>query len=230
MTAKIFSLFSLLGVTRYILSVRVIGRGLTLLALAHAILLVTHGQTNNLSHCQLLVQLYQNWVSAAFSGGEQLGATIVRGQQNHGFVAAVLRIFTVDAVLVHLDIFVALALGIILSFGWHFGSRSLKFSERWAGWLALGVVVHPLAWHHSFVMAYPLCALSLNRAVKTRNRGLIALSFFGISCITLFIPQVIGTQAVVPLEFVASKSWGVVLAGVVLVLANSRRFRGERNR
>ena len=218
-TAKIFSVVSLLGAWRNISQRRVVLIGLGYLVLAHLVLIVTSpGLPPN-----WLVDLYRAWMDAAFSGGEQLGATIVRGQQNHGFVAVFLRIFDVNATLVHFDIFVALALALGLSGLWHYFSRSLSFQERWVGWLALGVIVHPLAWHHSFVMAYPLCVLSLDRAIQTKQKSLIALAFFGAACITLLIPQVIGTEMVVPLEYVANKSWGVVFSAVALILSHAAR-------
>jgi hypothetical protein len=95
----------------------------------------------------------------------------------------------------------------------------MTVAEKWTGWLGVGLITHPLAWHHSYVLAFPLCALSLDRAIQNRNNRLIALSALGILCIGIFLPNVIGMTLATPLELVSVKSWGVVFSAVALVSA-----------
>lgn len=218
-TTKIFSLVSLLGVLKSLLKVRVVLYGLLLILGSHLLLLLVYPHASLQEAPALLANLYREWVHAASSGGVELGAEIVRGQQNHGFVAAILRKFDADATHVNLDVLVAGALALGFSFLWAHFSRDLRSEEKWSGWLTIGVIAHPLAWHHSFTLVFPLCAFSLQRAVQSRRRGLIFLSVFGIACIGLLIPQVIGVDAVVPLENWGNKSWGTLASAIALVLS-----------
>ncbi|MFL5815322.1 MAG: glycosyltransferase 87 family protein [Bdellovibrionia bacterium] len=215
-TTKVFSVISLLGRWRECFRLRPVVAGLALLLFLHLIVFgvfVLHGQSYG------MVELYRQWVQAASSGGQELGAVVVRGQMNHGFTAGVLRAFHVDAHETSLDYKVALVLAALFSAIWVRASKGLKPVEVWAGWLGVGLICHPLAWHHSFVLAYPLCALSLDRAVSTRSTWLKALSVFGMVCIGILIPNVFGMTLVTPLEMISIKSWGVCFSALALVLA-----------
>jgi hypothetical protein len=155
-----------------------------------------------------LVSIFQDWKLAAGSGATELGESVVRGQGNHGFPALILRHLDPHGQRLNLDLLVAALLVAILGAAWKIFSKPISPSRRWVGWLALTVVVHPLAWHHSFVMTYPLCALALSDALDRKNKFAVVLAFFGLCCITLFIPQVIGHDLVRPLELAGIKSWG----------------------
>jgi hypothetical protein len=222
LTSKVFSMISLIGCWKEVIRPKTLALGFSWLVLTHILLFVSfpYSMISNAPH--VIVQLYSDWILAASSGGAELGALIVRGQQNHGFAAAILRALEVDATKVGYDIALCSFIALILSILWAWYSRSLKTEERWAGWLAMGVIAHPLAWHHSFVMAYPLCVFALQRAVSSRDRVLIFFALFGTSCIGIFVPQVIGTGAVRPLELFANKSWGVVISGIVVLVASKK--------
>jgi hypothetical protein len=161
--------------------------------------------------------LYRQWVQAASSGGQELGSFVVRGQMNHGFTAGVLRLFQVDARDTKLDYAVALSLAAVFSLLWAWASKKLSSLEAWVGWLGVGLIVHPLAWHHSFVMAYPLCAVSLDRAFRSQQRKWIVWAILGICCIGIFIPNIFGMTLITPLEHISIKSWGVCLCAWTLV-------------
>jgi len=214
-SSKIFSLITLGGLWRQYLRPRVWLSIVGFLLVAHAIIFA-------LSPHETFLSLYSGWFRAATSGGAELGAEVVRGQGNHGFTAGILRWSGVDSRSFNWDIGTSLVLGVLFGGIWTRFSRLLSSAERWAGWLALGVIVHPLAWHHSFVLAFPLCAFAWDRAIKTGDRRLIATGFFGIAFIGLLIPQTIGHEWVRPLELVSVKSWGVVLSSLTLVLARMR--------
>ncbi len=215
-TTKVFSLVSLIGRAKEYLRPKPILVGIALLVFLHAIVygvFAVHGQWVGLA------ELYHQWTQSASSGGQELGASVVRGQMNHGFTAGILRAFHVDARETSLDYKIALSLAAFFSVLWAWASKKLDSLEAWAGWLGVGLIAHPLAWHHSFVMAYPICAISLDRAIHSRNRKLIALSVFAICCIGIMIPNVIGMTLATPLELVSIKSWGVCFAALSLVLA-----------
>ncbi|HAR41135.1 MAG TPA: hypothetical protein DCS07_00625 [Bdellovibrionales bacterium] len=215
-SAKIFSLVSLLGFGERVFRLRFIAATLGWIAglsAVTALLFLLHGV--DVSPWTLLLQ----WVHSASSGGAELGNDIVRGQMNHGFTAGILRWLEVPATVVWADFVV---FGILFAgFGslWGFFSKKLRFQERWAGWLALGVIVHPLAWHHSFVLTFPLCAFALDKSLSSGSRGLIILSALGTCCIGILIPNIFGLTLITPLELLSVKSWGVCLCALALLRA-----------
>ena len=216
-STKVFSLYSLVGILRQWL------RPKTLLLIG-LLFIGLHGAVLGISS-QKLSDLYQGWSLAASSGGAELGAKIVRGGGNHGFVAGILRWIDPEAQSLSLDILVFLILGLGLGLYWSRASRNLRFEEKWAGWLAYGVIIHPLAWHHSFVLTFPLAAFSLQAAVNSKIRSWIFLSALGIALTTLLVPQTVGPDGVKVPELLANKSWGVLLCSWVLLRA---RGSGDR--
>ena len=216
LSAKVFSLYTLAGIWRRFLKPGPWVWGAGLFGLAHVIVLAInayHGVTKS------LFEIYRDFMAAASSGGAELGAIIVRGQGNHGLTALVLRSLNVDSLSFASDMLTSMALVIPLGMLWNRYSKWLTEAEAWTGWIGIGLIVHPLAWHHSFVLAYPLCALSIARASRTGSRKLVALALLGTCMIGILIPQVIGKTLVKPYELAGGKSWGVVLAGVAMVLA-----------
>jgi hypothetical protein len=221
-TAKIFSVFTFLGSFKKFLNPRVIiGTGLFCLIPTLATWFIMREHDPSLS----LIGVFQQFAAAAKSGGAELGEHVVRGQLNHGFTAAILRFFHVDSTQSIYDAAVCIGLTAVFGLIWSRFRSDLTEREYFFGWLALALITHPLAWDHSFILAYPLCAVSLERAVQTRDRRFIALSFFGCACIGLLIPNVIGTEAVKPFEYIAIKSWGVVFSAIALVLSQKTLAR-----
>jgi hypothetical protein len=223
LTSKVFSLISLFGCWKEVLKVRTIFFGIILFVGMHFLVLISSPLFSISNSPHLLTQLYSEWIHAASSGGTELGVSVVRGQQNHGVTAAILRALQVDPTRVSYDIVLCSFLALFFSGMWGWFSKNLKLEEKWSGWLAIGVIAHPLAWHHSFVMAYPLCALALQRAVETRRKVLAVWALIGASSIGILVPQVVGPGAVRSFELFANKSWGVVICGVVLILAATSR-------
>jgi hypothetical protein len=215
-TAKIFSVLTFLGKWREYLRPRVI---LEIALLCILPTLLVWQVMRRFDPSVSLLDVFRQFSKAAESGGAELGAHVVRGQLNHGFTAAILRWFNVDSTKFIYDASVSIGLMAILGSLWTQFSHYLSDEETWFGWIAIALIVHPLAWDHSFILAYPLCAISLERAVQTKNKRLITLSFLGVACIGLIIPNTIGTDAVKPFEFIAIKSWGVVLSAIALILS-----------
>jgi hypothetical protein len=215
-TAKIFSVLTFLGSWRKFLNPRVIV--FLIIFFATPTLLVwevMRFQDPTVS----LIGVFEQFSAAAKSGGAELGAQVVRGQLNHGLTAAILRWFNVDSTKAYCDVGVCLGLTAVLGLIWNHFEKHLSIPEFLSGWLALALITHPLAWDHSFVLAFPLCALSLEQAVRSKRMLLITLSFLGCVCIGILVPNIVGTEAVKPLEYIAIKSWGVILSAVALVLA-----------
>lgn len=232
LSAKVFSLLTLAGIWRRYLRPGPWAWAATLVIASHLLLLAVSRATGHLAPgfagaLQALEGYYRGFMLAAASGGSELGAEIVRGQGNHGFTALVLRTSGASSLSFAYDMTTSAALALLLGSIWRSASQDLTEAERWAGWIGIGLVVHPLAWHHSFVLAYPLCALAMARALRVagrRRRRLVALAVLGACCIGIFIPQVLGKTIVKPIELAGIKSWGVVLSGVALWL--SARARG----
>lgn len=220
MSLKVFNVFSLFGVLRDLLRPRTIALtflGLFLLNATVFSVLQAHGNSIGVH------TLYSEWMHAASSGGSMFAAETIRGQGNHSFTAAVLRLLRVPAEDSSKDIWVALTLGCVLSAAWYFFSRHLSRAEKWVGWIAVGTVIHPLLWHHSFVLVYPVCALALDRSIRARKPLLIATALAAIFFIGILIPNIIDPNIVRPFELMGSKSWGVILACVALVRAREPR-------
>jgi hypothetical protein len=221
LTTKVFHAVSLVGILKDMLRPRTLIAGvLALIALDVLTWEVLRIQGSTLGW----LELHRQWIQAAGSAASELGAEVVRGQGNHSFTAGVLRWCHVDPLDTSKDIWVAALLAVFLSALWHHFSRVLDPAESWAGWLCVGLVIHPLLWHHSFVLAFPACVLAMDRALKSGSRGLIAAAGTSIFLVALLIPQLFGSL-VNPFEWAASKSWGVTLACAVLVIYR-RRFSG----
>ncbi|MDR3605826.1 MAG: glycosyltransferase family 87 protein [Oligoflexia bacterium] len=214
-TTKVFSLISMIGLLPKLLRPKTIATGVLLVAALNFWVMAwfrLHG--NDIG----IVELYRQWMQAAGSGGQELGDIVVRGQMNHGFTAGILRALGISAKDTRFDPWIALGLGAIFSVIWWrvCQVRRLSLIESWVGWLGIGLIVHPLAWHHSFVLAYPVCVVALDRAIVSKNGKIIALAALGICCIGIFIPNVIGPDLVKPLELVSVKSWGVCFSAAAL--------------
>jgi hypothetical protein len=214
LSAKIYPLVACLGIWRAVFRARFWAILFAALVASHVILLWT-------SPGHSLTALYLDWLRAAASGGAELGPETVRGPGNHGFPALILRTLHVNPLITWPDSLAALATGLGLGAVWARASRKLPSARRWSGWLALGVVAHPLAWQHSFVMVYPLCAFALEAAFAARSRAWIAAAFVAIAMVALIIPPIFGSAWVNPLELLGMKSWGVCLAAAVLARCGS---------
>lgn len=211
LSAKIFPLFSIVGLWKRVFRLRPVLMTIGLVLLAHGILFFTAPQPR-----QSLVSLYPAFVQASASSGSEL--RIIRGPQNHGFTKAILNALNIDETWVSYDIGFALALLVLLGGLWYRFSKELTVEEGWSGWLAISVITHPLAWHHSFVMVYPLCAFALHRTMQTRKIGLILGALLGIFLIGLLVPQTVGVEFLEPFGKISNKSWGVLICGMVLVI------------
>jgi hypothetical protein len=209
-SSKIFLCTTLLGSWKKVVQKKSIVWTASIFSLSHLVLILLYPKN--------LYQLYLEWIRAATSSAIGLGVEVYRGQMNHGFTAGILRHTSLDPNNSLHDIWIWLSLSVLLGFLWTRFSKHCSEDEKWAGWIALGAVVHPLAWHHSFILAYPLCALTLDRAVESKKKKYVITTLTGIAFIGLLIPQTIGLTLVTPLELISIKSWGVCLVAATLCL------------
>ncbi|MCC7442254.1 MAG: DUF2029 domain-containing protein, partial [Bdellovibrionales bacterium] len=181
LSVKIFTVFGLLGVYRPLrkwLTLRHVGVSAALfLALSLPAWWAAPDRNPG--------AIVEAWVSSASSGGEALGGEKIRSRVNQGFPVMVLRLLEVRASRTSMDVLAFLLAALVLGGVWSIASAGLPFPERWVGWLALTAAVHPLSWFHSFVMAFPLAALALDRAWARRERMAILLAGSGVVLIAL---------------------------------------------
>lgn len=218
LSAKLFSGIAILGAPRsQLLNPKTWLAGLSLVAGSFVLVLLLRPEPGAWGYLQ-------GWAHAASSGGAALGAQVIRGQQNHALTTRILDALGVAADNTRADVGVCLLLIALLAPLWMRFSKGLSDAERWAGWLALGMVVHPLAWDHSYVMAYPLAALAVDRSF-TRKRGR-ELAVLGVILTAVLTPQLVGAWFVKPFELLACKFWGVVAsaAGLVVSAKSARRL------
>lgn len=216
---KVFPLIQLFGVARAVFRPKVIALGLALLAATETTaLLVLHRPLS----LESLLWIHQQWAAAAASGGQELPLEVIRGRDNLGFTALVARALSIPVTATHWDSWIAVVLGAVLGVLWHRSSRKLPFPDRWVGWIGVGLVIQPLAWNHSFVLAYPICALALGRAFEKKARLPRILAGLGVTFVGLMVWQIWGMSVIRPLELLSIKSWGVLLCAISLVLSGEK--------
>ncbi len=165
-----------------------------------------------------MMTVFSDWFASAANTGQALGESASRSWRNQSLSAAFLRLIQYTEKNVLLDLGLFIFLGSIIGYAWQRLSKNLNPMERWAGWIALGVVVHPLSWFHSFVLTFPLSALSLDRAITTKNRYSIGLSLLGIICICFVTYHSLGNIGNFA-QIISIKSIGVLLTAAAIVIA-----------
>ena len=214
LTAKVFTGISLLGVSEWR---RLLKAGavaiivFSILSIPALVATKTHSP----------IELYQTWKTAAVSGGTLFDGQKVRGPDNQGLPALELRLAGIKAEDSRADVIAFLLTSVLIVGLFLKPSLSLPYQERWLMWLGLGAAIHPLAWFHTFVFAFPLCVLTLDRAVRSRKPVAIALAGLGTTCVAVVTVKTLGNTGLV-FELASVKAWGVLLcAGVLLGLRSS---------
>ncbi len=166
--------------------------------------------------------LLSSWSEAAGSGGAQFEDQKVRGRDNQGFPALLLRLTHVRADEAQWDlkcflIFATVALAVLLGVEKYFGP-----DQVFAIGLGLTAIVHPLAWFHLFVFTYPLVVLALDGVAASRRTWALGVAICGAVAVSVLTRGVLG-GAGVTLELLSIKSWGVVV--LISTWTFSRRFK-----
>lgn len=154
------------------------------------------------------LKMFRQWKEAAMSGGVKFDGEKVRGRDNQGLPAAILRQADVRGENSSYDtgvgLFFALVIGclsVIL--------RSKRETEPWeegVSLLAWVPVIHPLSWFHVFVFAFPLCVVVLTKAKRKNELFLAVTAVALVACVTKKTLPGIGSWA----EMISVKSIGVV--------------------
>ncbi len=170
-----------------------------------------------------------SWHAAVVSGGTQFDGDKIRGRDNQGLPALVLRSFQIPSDYSRYDLplsFSFFFLGIILI--WFVNSRSQD--ERVALALAWIPVAHPLAWFHLFVFCFPAATLFLDRAWAVRRDSKLPLyvTLFSIVLIALVTRNTFGVFGE-KLELISIKSLGVLGLFLAARQLNTRLFFKKLN-
>lgn len=168
-----------------------------------------------------VTSLIQTWTATASSGGRLFEGDKIRGRDNQGLPALVLRATQTPASDTRADIAAFMGLGLVIGGAWAWFSRGLGRMETWSGWLALAAALHPLAWFHSFVLAFPLAALAVDRAWRSSKIQLRFFAVLGLACLALVTRKTLGPVGET-LELVSIKSWGVLVLLMVVFMTSAK--------
>jgi hypothetical protein len=206
LSAKMFTAFSLLGYSKLRPHLLKIAGAFAVLSLPA--LWLTPGHS--------LPRLLQSWLGSSNSSSAVMANDIVRGWRNQGLPAFFLKNGGVDRAHAWADLLAFILLAALAFYFWKPVSKKLSKPAAWAGWLALGAALHPLAWFHSFILAYPLAAFAVEEALpkKVALKQKIAAGL-GVLFITV-VTFPIALQLCV-------KAWGVVLCCYSLQLSVQKR-------
>lgn len=210
LSTKVVSLFPLFGLAREFLQWRMVLAVVALLVgLSLPPLLLSRAPAS---------EVLSDWIQSMGPGidpatGQAL--ITVKGREAQGLASAVFRVFDLPYDSSGLLIAVTGALVFALAIGWHYFSRRLSSEKKWAGWLALSVLVQPLAGFHAFALAFPLAVLALD------STWFALPAVLAVSAMT---SKTLGDFGAA-LEFVSIKSIGVLLLAGALILTNRKKSK-----
>ena len=224
LSSKVFSGFSLLGFPGFlkVSPKQLLLIGLVLCGLSAPAVFVAPGHSP--------VSLFHSWSVAASSGGLLFDGEKVRGRDNQGMPAMILRTLGIKAANTNADLLFFFICALGLGAYWGLRSKALNEDERWLGWIALSTVVHPLAWFHYFVLAFPLAVVSIDAAMKTKNRRMIITGLIALAMVALVTRKTLGYTGE-RMELYSIKSWGVLLFLDLIVMLRrleKAKFSGLR--
>jgi hypothetical protein len=137
------------------------------------------------------------------------------GGQAQGWGSFIFRIGKFDLRNQPLILGTSILLGGLFAILWTRGSTKLNPEGQWVGWLGLMATLQPLAGFHTFVLSFPVAAMTLQGAVQTRKLLSVGLSVLSILMITAMSSKTLGPVGEV-LQFCSVKSWGVLICLVLL--------------
>lgn len=186
---------------------------------------------------QTPAQSITQWRAAASTSATSQD-TVVRMWNNQGIPGAIGRILRVDGKNLMFDVITSLLVMLVLAILWHRATRKASFELRWAGWLAIGVIGHPLVWFQSFVLVWPLACFALQGAWDARpdrkasggkDWQMIGIALFGLACVTMITKSGaawIGLEDfVLGLEELSIKSIGTLILLYIAATATKGRLK-----
>ncbi len=151
----------------------------------------------------------------------------VRGDQAQGFVSMIFRVCDLDYRNSVLILVFSMVLALVLAAFWHCRASRLSMDFQWAGWLALTATLQPLAGFHTFVLAFPLAAMTLERTFAEKAKLRTGLCFFAILMITAFGQKTLGHAGLV-LQQLSVKSWGVLFCAFLATIPGDVEKKSQR--
>jgi hypothetical protein len=168
---------------------------------------------------------FRSWLAAAASGTKHLqggGQVSVAGREAQGIPSMLFRVLHLDPNRKWLVLAVCVITAAGVAWAWARASRDLTAHEKWAGWIAWCAAVQPLAGFYSFCMAFPLAALALDSALRSRSRARIAGAVLGTVFITLITRKSLGSLGE-GAELISIKSCGILFLSVSIARAAAVR-------
>lgn len=200
LSAKLFHLIALVSVPRKAWSVRPIAAAVLLLCLLSVPAILAYGNPAT------LVSSYLQMLSTP---GDLLGGGF------YGLPALAVKVFgwsehdpqsLSQAALVLIVLFAPIYLLL--------ARRIDRPADRFALALGWATALHPLAFSYTFGTAYPLAALTLDRAISERRPWLLAVTFAGVFAITLVTSKTVGSWAAGVLNGFTIKSIGILILSI----------------
>ncbi len=161
-----------------------------------------------------------HWLDAARSGGTQFGDEKIRGRDNQGLPALAMRALKIPASDTRADLIAALVIFMVVGLWFLWISKNWDDDERYLAAWALLPALHPLAWFHLFVWAFPFAVLRVSRSETGRS---LALALIAVSAVALFTQRTLFGLGQA-LELLSIKSLGVA----ALILLAGPRVRKSR--
>lgn len=173
-------------------------------------------------------ELFSLWLKSMSTTDQILNDTVSRGWRNQSLSAAILRGFGITREDIFLDLALFFALGAGLGLIWQKACTHLSLTEeqKWSGWLALSVVLHPLAWFHSFVLVFPLACFALESSLDSKKTIPLVMSGVGIASICFFTIQSLGYLGHLLLKF-SIKSIGTLFCLGALAISAWYKEKGS---
>jgi hypothetical protein len=155
-------------------------------------------------------RLLRAWASAASSGASHLDPGQTRGRGNPALSAWVLGKLGVPAARVEIEVAFVLGVGGLIALFLRQMAPGFAPAERWALWLGVVPLVHPLPWWHLYVFAFPLAAVVMRHVAARPSPGLISALLTALFLVCAATTKVLGDWGWI-FELNAGKSWGVLL-------------------
>ena len=220
LSAKVFSLFSMFGFSKLKKQLDV-----KKCAIVGGVLLVLSAPAVFVAPGHSIQSMVRSWSQSASSGGLLFDGEKVRGRDNQGMPALILRAIGIKAENTKADLFFSVLCALVLGAYWRMRSQQLSEDDRLIGWFALTAVIHPLAWFHFFVLAFPLAVVCLDGVIKTRDRRMVITGIIALAMVCLMTRRTLG-YAGERLEFYSIKTWGVLLfLDLIVMLRRSEKFK-----
>lgn len=141
--------------------------------------------------------------------------------RNYGFPAAILRILGIEPNDFKLSLIFSAVMTLPAVLFFPFYTKRFSDLERFMTALGLSLIVSPMTWKSTYVLAFPLCLMAFDSALLSKNKRLIALAFISIVLTGFMTSTVFGFGIGAFFEKISCKSIGVL--GSILTIYYLRK-------